>query len=106
MRGGERGYGDVEGAGVAGEGEMGTLGELLLGVVERVMSRAVDRVISRVVDRAMSRAVDRVMSRAASVLPTLAAKTGCDSSLRIEGLAGASVVRLSMDSWKDCMASG
>ena len=82
MRGGERGYGDVEGAGVAGEGEMGTLGELLLGVVERVMSRA------------------------ASVLPTLAAKTGCDSSLRIEGLAGASVVRLSMDSWKDCMASG
>lgn len=98
MRGGERGYGDVEGAGVAGEGEMGTLGELLLGVVERVMSRAVDRVISR--------AVDRVMSRAASVLPTLVAKTGCDSSLRIEGLAGASVVRLSMDSWKDCMASG
>lgn len=98
MRGGERGYGDVEGAGVVGEGEMGTLGESLLGVVERVMSRAVDRVISR--------AVDRAMSRAASVLPTLAAKTGCDSSLRIEGLAGASVVRLSMDSWKDCMASG
>lgn len=90
MRGGERGYGDVEGAGVVGEGEMGTLGESLLGVVDRVMSRA----------------VDRVMSRAASVLPTLAAKTGCDSSLRIEGLAGASVVRLSMDSWKDCMASG
>ena len=90
MRGGERGYGDVEGVGVAGEGEMGTLGELLLGVVERVMSRA----------------VDRVMSRAVLVLPTLVAKTGCDSSLRIEGLAGASVVRLSMDSWKDCMASG
>ena len=89
MRGGERGYGDVEG-GVAGEGEMGTLGESLRGAV----------------DREMSRAVDRVMSRATSVLPTLAAKTGCDSSLRIEGLAGVSVVRLSMDSWKDCMASG
>ena len=84
MGGGEEVYGGVGGAvGVAGRGEAG----------ETAMGE--------------SRAVERVMSCAASGLLTPAAKTGGgrDSSLRTEGFAE-SVVRLSMDSWKDCMASG